>query len=786
MPSPVVVEFVLRGMPDIARAMKTVEQSAANADRARERQSERSSKARTKLEEKEAKDKLRAQVRADAEQRRLVERQVRAAEKAAQQKLKAEERLSREATRETKERARAEEKEIRAMVRVAEKAAADKLRIEQKVNREIAKLEKDRTREKTRLDRERARENEKLLREGLRLEDKTHREQTRAIDKRIKGEEKSKDKFGRAIGSAMMGAARTAGGVVTGAAGMVAQLGGGFSVADAVDRQGQLERSAVMLSNSAYMGKGERMNAKQIAAEANAAAAATGTDATEVLAGAHAFGAKTGEYGEGRQSMSLFSKIAKVTGAKVEDVANTAGTLRIQNSDLKGDAMESMLLQTIRQGQKGSIEFGDLATSVGKITRTSGNYAQDQAKTQAELLGISQLGMKTMSDPRDVATSLAGINADLTKNWENMNAGLGGDQFTKDGRVKSGPSEFIANVMEKTGGDARKLDALGFGRQSMKYFQALMPEFQKAGGGKAGADHLRSVMKESVAEPMDKAELNDNLKRILDTSAEQFDASMRELRTVVGAELLPELTKMIPVLREMMPALTSLLSGFTSLADWATKNPLGGLATLLGAAFTKELASAGVAAALQGGVATGLAGATIAIAAATIAIESIANAQSARVSKEVGDAASGYGEAMGIRKGDTISQESLDNLTAKRDAMQRQVNEEKANVNSKDAIEYVGMAGNVVSLLSGGDFGIGEDHSADYQKQREDRLKLSEDALAAFNRALDMAAKGLVKVGETTDKPAPGAPGSGGAKGGAPAARPATASNDLVTRMRTQ
>lgn len=794
MANPVVVEFVLRGMPDIARAMKTVEQSAAASDRARERTAEKASKARTKLEEKEAKEKLRAQVKADADARRLLEKQTREAEKAAKAKAKAEERLTREQGRELKERARAEEKEMRDMVRAAEKAANDKLRIQAKVDREIAKMDKDRARERTRADKERNRENEKLLREGQRLEERTHREQTRAIQRRDKEKEKSRERFNRAIGGAMMGAANTAVGAVGTAAGMVAQLGGGFSLVDSVDRESQLQRTAVELSNSAYQGEGQRLKGKDLAAQAKAASILTGTDANDLLEGAAAFGAKTGNYGEGIQSMKLFGEISKGTGAKLQDVAKTAGILRVQNKNLDPKAMQDLLLQTVRQGQLGSIEFSDLAGVAGQITRSAPAFAGNQTANQGKLLGLAQIAMRTAGSPQEAATVLSNLSADAMKHSEDMKDVLGKDMFNDKGQISAAPEDFIANVMEKTGGNLMKIQEMGFGARSMKMFQALAPTYheaeekEKGSGRKAVLEDIKSV----TSGTMSIEELRANVKEILDTSAEQFDAAMRELRTVVGTELLPEFVKLVPVLREMMPTVKTLLTGLVGLADWATKNPLSGLATLLGAAFTKELASAGVAAALQGGVATGLAGATLAIAAATLIIENIASSQSARVSKEVGGAASAYSEGAAVRAGDTLTPENLENLKKQQAAMSAQVDEQRKNVNSKDAIEYVGMAGNfirdAVSVVGGGDFGVAssEDYSADYQKQREQRLKLSEEALERLNKALDMAAKGLVKVGEAADKPPiPGVPPPGAPKGGPPA-RPSTASQGLVQRSRVE
>lgn len=725
-------------MPDVARALRSVEQATAAADRARTSGTQRTSHQRASIEDREAKEKVRAMLRADREIARIRDRAVRDTDRAAKQRSRVEIQASKEETR------------------AAEKAAHDKLRVERQVDREIRQLEKSRSRE-----------NERMLREGLRLEEKTHRDQTRMFRDR----DRERSRFARGAVGMLGNAARTGIGVAGRAAGTLAQLGGGFSIADSIREMAELEKSSVMFSNAAYMGKGSRIDPKQLQGEAKAASISTGINPNELMQGAHAFLAKTGNAQEARANMKVFGEIATGTGADIEDVAKAAGTLRVQNTDLKPEDMKSLLLQTVRQGQKGSIEFSDLAGSVGKITRTASGYVGNQGKTQAELLGIAQLGMATMSDPRDVATSLAGVESDTKKHWKDMQAVLGPDTFDSVGRIKKGPSEFIADVMEKSGGDTRKLQEMGFGKQAMKYFQALGPEFQKAGGGAAGKEALLTKMKDAVAEPMGEAELQTNVQNILNTSAKQFETTMTKLKVAAGEQLMPVFARLAQTLVEHMPDIKRFFDGLASIAEWAARNPLSGLSALIAAAFAKELALAGISKLMErammssGGIS--VASATLAITAATIAVEKISSDQANKQRAEISQGNAAYSAAMGVRVGDATTDEQLAKLTAQRDAMSGSVAKQREGVNSKEGIEYLGMAGQAAGylpLIYAGKkaAGIEDDSSnasADYQKAREDRLKQSEEALAKMNEAIKIATENLAKLGTAAGGVPPTKPG---------------------------
>lgn len=795
MAQPVIVDFILRGMPEVSRAFRTVEQAAAAAGRSQTNTAQRGARERISLAEREAREKVAAMRKADAATRT------------------AQDRATREVERSARQRAKAEEKAERDAVRAAERSAADRIRIQQRVDREFQAMQRRQQAERDRVIREDDRREERAAQNRMRIRERSATMAGRMAARDANREEHERASFRRGIGQGVVSGVGKAGSAVVGGAkalgGLVSQLGGGFSVADSIARQGQLQRAAIALSNSAYIPgaegmSGQRLDPKDIIARAKGASVATGMEASDLVEATKAYVAKSSDVKGGMANMEFFGQIAKATDTSVQDVAKTAGILRVQNKNLDEKAMKQMLLDVIMQGKQGSVEFEDLGRVAGKVTRSSANYGGTQADNQRKLLGLSQIAMRTAGSPEEAATILSNISADAMKHSKGVEKVLGKDTFDAQGRIAKGPDEFVADIMEKTGGNLMKIQGMGFGARSMKMFQALAPTFNEAseaaGGGKAGSAAGRKAiaadMGQVIGAKYSQANLEDDLKRVLAGGSEQFERAMRELRTAVGEQLAPEVIKLVPVLREAIPTVQRLLSSFVSMAEWASTNPIKAMFAIMTASIAKETAAAGLGQAIAKGLETSLgqkAGltlgtATLAITTATIAVETIAQKHSQQTTKEIAASNVAFSDAAAVRVGDRTSKDAVAELVAERDRIASQVQKQREGVNSMEAIEYVGMLGKAASYtpvgyaarkLSGEGEGVfGDmDQSAAYQKAREDRLKQGEQALEQMNRAIVVATANLEKMGKIPP------PGGGGGGGGTPPAG-AAASAGIVQRSK--
>lgn len=433
------------------------------------------------------------------------------------------------------------------------------------------------------------------------------REEARARREAERKDERRRNERRERIAGAIMGGGVAAGRHLVRGATALAQttlaLGGGFDVQSALHDKLNLDRNAVHFSNAAFQGReGEtRLDTKAVQETTKANAIKTGTDASELLAASAAYGAKSGAYGEGLELQEFFGKVAKGTNAKAEDVAAMAGLLKVQNKDLKTGEMKALILNMVRQGQAGSVEASDLAKIAGKVTRTSASYAGDQGKTQGKLLGLSQVAMRTSGNANEAATVLSNISADALNHRDKVGAALGRDFLNAKGQIAKAPEEFLADVMSKTNGNLGKVADLGFGQRSMKMFQALAPVWNEAEkkaldsgaskpeARKAARDAVLKDMREMTDASMSVDELDQNVAKVLESSAEQFEQAVRLLKTEVSDTLLPALTPLVGVLRDLTPTIAKTLRYFVAMAEWAASNPLAAGIATLGASISAEV-----------------------------------------------------------------------------------------------------------------------------------------------------------------------------------------------------
>lgn len=579
-------------MPDVSRAFRSVEDTITRSESRSTRAAQQGASQRQRVVDIEARDKARAIQKQDAEVTRLRRSSTREAEQAAKAESRAVERAAREKIQSMLRadrsiaQARAQggreaERIIRNEAKAAKQAADSEVRDAKRVADAKAKASASSSAYMSRV-------RERSLNMADRYQDsqtrQRARESTEAGERRYGYARAAGQGLSQGLGVVRRGASHLAS--------TVAQLGGGFTVADALQQSAALEKESVGFVNASPDKTG--LNAKDIQAQARAVSAKTGIDASEVLAGGRAFLSKTGNATEALSNMQTFGELATGTGAKVDDVANAAGILRVQNKNLTPEQMKSTLLQVVRQGQKGAIEFSDLAGSIGKITKSSASYAGDQTTNQGKLLGLAQVAMATSGSPQEASTVVSNIASDAMKYGDKMTKALGAGTFNSHGQIAKGPEEFIADVMGKTGGNLQKIQALGFGARSMKMFQALAPEFNEAEAKKTGSgrDAVLGKIKDQTAEPMSVAELTKSVTASMATSSMQFEAAVRELKATVGDKLIPELVKLVPVIQQLVPTLTRFLDEMIGVANWAASHPFAALTGLLTTSVLKAVVEA--------------------------------------------------------------------------------------------------------------------------------------------------------------------------------------------------
>ncbi len=571
MAEPVVVDFQVGGIAEIQAAFKTVDQILARFEAARKAGGDRA----VKGARKEAAQVADAHVKATEKWMKLRERIIRnsstMAGRIAVKEAADEKRISDKKIRDAQ---RAADKEVS----IAQRKADAKVRAEEAAHRRME------------------RGLETFAAKQQRILDQQARKQSAAA---ASARDKMNGSFGRVGGIVGGSLGRLGRGAINLGAGALA-LGGGFTLADAVKRATSAEAEAIAVSNDAFIPghetAGRRVDKGALLRRAGEVQGQTNIEKTDLLKGLRSYVNLSSDLPGGMANLGAFAEIAKATGTDFGDLMTTAGTLRVQNKNLKPEQMMNMLRGIIGQGKKGAISMPELAQHAGTITATSGQYAGDQALNQQRLLGVAQLGRR-VADPAEAATAVNKLATDIASNAEKMEKA--GVTVRAPGGGLLPPSDLIANLMGATGGDIGALKKLGIDDRAMKLFNAALPTFQEGGGGAAGTEKVRAEIKELEGAGYTAGNVTDDFGRVMSASGERIEAASLRVKDALEGKAAKYLEQFADKLPELIPKVERMIDAFAKVADYLLDNPYKGIAGIITAVVVKDLALAGMSKAVE-------------------------------------------------------------------------------------------------------------------------------------------------------------------------------------------
>ena len=481
---------------------------------------------------------------------------------------------------------------------------------------------------------------------------------------------------GGGFGSAAGSVARRGAGAAMQVGGMALALGGGFTIADAVQRGLSSETAAVALANSMYNPNdedqkkflgGKRFDQNQILGLAGRAQGASGLGKAEFLKGVQDYIAKSSDWKavateEGQGTLVDLAKLAKSSGSDFGEVMNAAGSMRVQNPNLDPAKMMQMMYGVIGQGKMGAVEMKDLASHASIITSGAGSFKlgeggyKDQAAAQTALLGMSQIAVRASGSSADAATAVSRFTSELGAKGTKAEMMFQGQNLKlkdKDGKLLKA-SDLMENIFQATGGRVDLMGQgkghIGLGLESIKLMRGAESTFSAAkmealaemerdpvqkklsaeeknklaikAGSKAVGDEARRFENATYS----KSDSDKDLSEVLNTKSERFNKSMTLIMEVAERRVTPFVEKLAGALERNEPGIEKVLNMFADLATKVADNPLAGLGAMLGLAITTEMAKAQVGKLMTEGLNKSLAGtlgAGLSIAAAAFAIEQV-------------------------------------------------------------------------------------------------------------------------------------------------------------------
>lgn len=385
---------------------------------------------------------------------------------------------------------------------------------------------------------------------------------------------------------------------------------GGFSVTEAVQGEVQLQGQAAALAASST----DRTSSKVILDRARQIGIEHGFDPSEIIAGFDNVKKLDGDKLE--QAMRVAPAIAQVanaTGSNFAELSGFAGNIlagaKEDGTAVSDDELKKMLLTFAQQGMSGAVEVGDFAKFGSRFTGGAKLFGGDQLANTVSLGALAQIarGKGTATTASEASMAALRFGTDIQKKSETVSGLIGKSVFDEKGNLRA-PEELTMDIMKATDGRVDKLTQAGVGERAVKYLSGAGAIWREAGGGKKGEETLHAFF-EKLRVTMKEDEVEAREKERLAAADKQIQIAMIELKTVVGTELVPELilfvrNGLIPAL----PAISQLTKGFAKVAEVLLNNPLLGVGAIISAAIVKEIAAVALGEAIKAALVNAIAG----------------------------------------------------------------------------------------------------------------------------------------------------------------------------------
>lgn len=201
---------------------------------------------------------------------------------------------------------------------------------------------------------------------------------------------------------------------------------------------------------------------------------AKGVDPDELLAGASAYTAATGDLQTYIDGLEGLGETATATGSDVSTLSNVAQALT-KNLGVAGKEWGAAFDVIAAQGKAGAVELQELARELPGLTPQFATFGTTGVKGIRELGAVLQIARSGFGSTAEAATGVRAIMTNLLQNQKKFGA-AGVKIFKEDGKSLRDLSDIIydigeAKVFRGKGGEARLVTAFG----SSEAYRAILP-----------------------------------------------------------------------------------------------------------------------------------------------------------------------------------------------------------------------------------------------------------------------------------------------------------------------
>lgn len=351
---------------------------------------------------------------------------------------------------------------------------------------------------------------------------------------------------------------RKGGGMLAGAAGGLA-AGAGFGaiaglqgvVADVLDFEKALVRFQITTDKAPAQ-------IAELRDEIGRLSTTTGISRGELLAGASAYVALTGDADGAARSVQTFARVQNATGASMADIASSAAALK-DNLRIDPSDFEAAFSALHVQGKAGAVELRELATELAGVTPTFAQFAGGKGVGGLVQLGSAlQVVRKGFGSSSEAATGLQSLMVALTKNAKRFEA-KGVKVFTKDPKTGKKSLNNLLEIVEAIGKSSLAKDPTAltkaFGRdEARRAYEQLVQN----------ADLLDELREKSA----DQGAVARDAMTFQTSTAGRLAIALETLKTKIADVFTPE---RISAFVDALGKLVDLLGTSAKFVDWISK-----------------------------------------------------------------------------------------------------------------------------------------------------------------------------------------------------------------------
>lgn len=322
---------------------------------------------------------------------------------------------------------------------------------------------------------------------------------------------------------------------------------GGFLISDVIKPAFALETAAQQLENAS----GGQIKAADIEAQTRAAALKHNMDPMQLFESVGKMIDLTGDAKTSFAMLDTIGTLSKSRGADAEQLAEFAASLKNFDPSASADQISNLLLTQLAQGDQGSVPLKEAARLGGRLTAPAAFLSGNTDVRMASMGALLQSGRKGFGSTDELMTGIGNLINEVSS--QKM---VGSKKYLNaDGQIGDVAS-LIGGILKDTGGDAKKIGALGLSDPAAKLVKAYLPKFMEAGKGEQGAKEVEALIRGFMEARTTLASEKENERKVLQTSGEQWAQTIAQIKDRM-LEVMPQVKALVSSLAGKAPEIAN-------------------------------------------------------------------------------------------------------------------------------------------------------------------------------------------------------------------------------------